>query len=95
MAIIYILICKKCQLKYIGTSGRQLQKRLSDHRGYISSQLESRATGTHFNLPGHSLADLSVNILEQTKVTQNIGGREKNTLLESLTLINMVLTKNG
>ena len=65
--IIYILICKKCQQKYIGTSGRQLQKRLADHRGYISTQVESRATGAHFNLPGHSLADLSVTILEQTK----------------------------
>ena len=62
-----MLICKKCQKKYIGTSGRQLKKRLSDHRGYISSQVESRATGAHFNLPGHSLADLSVTLLEQTK----------------------------
>ena len=65
--IIYILICKKCQQKYIGTSGRQLQKRLADHRGYIFNQVESRATGAHFNLPSHSLADLSVTILEQTK----------------------------
>ena len=49
------------------TSGRQLKHRLADHRGYIINQVVSRATGPHFNLPGHSLADLSVTILEQTK----------------------------
>ena len=41
--------------------------RLADHRGYITNQVLSRATGAHWNLPGHSLADLKVTILEQTK----------------------------
>ena len=46
--------------------------------GYISSQVESRARGAHFNLPGHSLADLSVTILEQTKSDKEYRrGREK------------------
>ena len=64
---IYLLTCQKCKEKYVGTSGRQLKYRLADHRGYIFNQVESRTTGAHFNLPGHSLADLSVTILEQTK----------------------------
>ena len=66
---IYLLQCKKdnCRQRYIGTSGRQLKYRLSDHRGYISNQVVSKATGAHFNLPGHSLADLGVTILEQTR----------------------------
>ena len=62
-----MLECKKCSQRYIGTSGRQLKHRLADHRGYIINQVASRATGAHFNLPGHSLADLSVSVLEQTR----------------------------
>ena len=65
--IIYLIQCKKCDQKYIGTTGRQLKHRLADHRGYIFNQVISRATGAHFNLPGHSLAQLQVTILEQTK----------------------------
>jgi hypothetical protein len=65
--IIYLIQCKKCDQKYIGTTGRQLNHRLADHRGYIFNQVISRATGAHFNLPGHSLAQLQVTILEQTK----------------------------
>ena len=64
-----MLECKKdqCKKRYIGTTGRQLKDRLADHRGYISNQVETKATGAHFNLPGHSLADLLVTILEQTR----------------------------
>ena len=62
-----MLECKKCNQRYIGTTGRTLKFRLADHRGYITNQVESRATGAHFNLPGHSLADLRVRILEQTQ----------------------------
>ena len=40
--------------------------RLADHRGYVTNRVTSQATGEHFNLPGHSLADLSITILEQT-----------------------------
>ena len=36
-------------------------------RGYISNLVLSRATGDHWNQPGHSLADLKVVILEQTR----------------------------
>ena len=61
--IIYLIQCKKCDKKYIGTTGRQLKHRLA----YIFNQVISRATGAHFNLPGHSLAQLKVTILEQTK----------------------------
>ena len=53
--------------RYIGMSGRQPKYRLADHRGYISNLVLSRATGAHWNQPGHSLADLKVVILEQSK----------------------------
>ena len=67
--IVYLLECQKesCKLRYIGSTGRSLKLRLGDHRGYILNQVTSRATGAHWNLPGHSLADLRVTILEQCK----------------------------
>ena len=65
--VIYLLECKRCRLRYIGTTGRQLKHRLAEHRGYITNQVVNTATGAHYNLPGHSLADLKVTILEQTK----------------------------
>ena len=55
--IIYMLECKKCYQRYIGTSGRKFKFRLADHGGYITNQVVSRATGAHFNQPGYSLAD--------------------------------------
>ena len=66
--VIYLLECQKekCQQRYIGTTGRQLKYRIADHRGYITNQVSSKATGAHWNLPGHSLADLRVTVLEQT-----------------------------
>ena len=54
-------------LLQIGSTGRELKHRLADHRGYIQNQVTSRATGAHWNLPGHSLADLRVSVLEQCK----------------------------
>ena len=67
--IIYLLECQKnqCKQRYIGTTGRELKHRLAEHRGYISNLVLSRATGAHWNQPGHSLADLKVVILEQTR----------------------------
>ena len=43
-----------------------LKYRLAEHRGYVTNGVTSQATGEHFNMPGHSLADLSVTIIEQT-----------------------------
>ena len=51
---------------------KKLQKGLlrwnkkDDHRGYVNNLVDS-ATGQHFNQPGHSLADLSVSVIEQVK----------------------------
>ena len=39
-----------------------LKARLFDHRGYINSQVVSATTGEHFNLLGHSLAHMKIQI---------------------------------
>ena len=67
--IVYMLECQKdnCRQRYIGETGRQLRQRIAEHRGYITNQVLTKATGAHWNLPGHSLANLRVTILEQSK----------------------------
>ena len=40
-----------------------LQDRFSEHKGYVVNQHE--ATGNHFNLPGHTISDMEVTILEK------------------------------
>ena len=62
-------MCKKerCKEAYIGETKRLLRSRIADHCGYVRNQKVDTATGTHFNLPGHSLADMTVTVLEQSK----------------------------
>ena len=62
---IYCIECNKCAKQYIGETGRSLQARFSDHRGYVSNRILKKATGYHFNLPGHSIANIEVTILEK------------------------------
>ena len=65
--VVYMIHCNKnnCNSKYIGETGRIFKFRLDEHRGYITNKDESQPTGLHFNLPGHSLANLKATIIEQ------------------------------
>ena len=55
------------QHNYIGQTGRILKNRILEQRGYISKDDTSKATGGHFNLPGHRLSDFTMTILEQVQ----------------------------
>ena len=59
--VIYMLEWKKdsCKMRYIGETKRAIKHHCADHRGYIVNGHTDKATGAHFNLPGHSLADLT------------------------------------
>ena len=43
---------------HIGETGRSLRERFTEHRSNIA--LKQGPTGNHFNLPGHSVADLGI-----------------------------------
>ena len=51
--------------------------RLSDHHGYVLNKDTSTATGLHYNLPGHSLADMSCTVIEQVKKNDLIYRKER------------------
>ena len=83
--MIYMIICntENCMKMYIGESKRGLKFRLADHRGYIVNKNINQATGAHFNLPGHNLANLSVIILEQVKNKSDAYRKEREKYLIS------------
>ena len=58
-----------------------LKNRLSDHRGYITNQVLNVSTGDHFNLPGHSLANVQITILEHVKKNYTMYRKEREKYL--------------
>ena len=74
---VYLIHCEKCGKNYIGESGRLLKNRLSDHKGYITNHVLNVSTGDHFNLPGHSLANVQITILEQVKKNDTMYRKER------------------
>ena len=65
---IYLIECRKerCRQQYIGETGRSIRTRIMEHRGYINNN-KNKATGDHFNLPGHSVNDMRFTVLEKVK----------------------------
>ena len=60
----YAISCSKCGAQYIGETEKTLQKRFSQHLGYVRNDHQNKATGQHFNLPGHSLDNTRVSVIE-------------------------------
>ena len=67
--VVYLIECniETCKKRYVGETERRLKDRLADHRGYATNKVVAQPTGAHFNLPGHSVANLRVTILEEVK----------------------------
>ena len=55
---------RKLQNVCIGETKRMQKFRIYDHCGYINNFIDT-ATGYHFTLPCHSLANLRVTVIEQ------------------------------
>ena len=68
--------------KHILETKRMLKLRLADHCGYVRNQTLDKATGEHFILSCHSLSDLSITVIEQSKINKKKmykKRKEKNT----------------
>ena len=78
--LIYLIECDKencTNNRYIGETSRTLRARLAEHRGYVTNHVTEMATGAHFNLPGHSVANLKITIIEQVKKQSNMYRKER------------------
>ena len=53
------------------------EKSKKAHLGYVRNQTLDKATGEHFSLPGHRLADLSTTFIEQSKRNNNLYRKER------------------
>ena len=62
--VVYATHCIRCGLMYVGETGRSLQSTINGHRAGISKDGQSLLY-EHFRLPGHSIADIKVQILEK------------------------------
>ena len=80
---IYMIECnkEKCKQRYIGETKRSLAKRLSEHKGYITSMFPTKATGNHFNQRGHSVSDVRITILEKMKTSDESYRKERERYL--------------
>ena len=61
--IIYLITCSKCKKQYVGMTTKQLNARIHNHRPNIKRDLTMYMC-IHFNLPDHSVNNLSVQVIE-------------------------------
>ena len=64
-------------MRYIGETKRIMKFRFAEHRGYVTNQILSTPTGEHFNLPGHSIADMNMLILEKVRSQDDLYRKER------------------
>ena len=50
---------------------------MDDHIGYVRNGKNNQATGAHFNLPGHSINDMKMSIIEKVKKDDPIYRKER------------------
>ena len=62
--VVYAIHCIRCGLMYVGETGRSLRSRINGHRAGIIKDGQSLLY-KHFRLPGHSVANIKVQILQK------------------------------
>jgi len=62
--IVYLVSCSKCNMQYVGETGRTLRDRVTDHVSCIRLKKQT-PIGLHFNQAGHSLKNFTILAIEQ------------------------------
>ena len=81
--VVYMIECDKnnCNQRYIGYTQQEYRERMFQHIGYVRNKETQKATGEHFNLPGHGMHNMKFSILEKVKSSDPLYGREREKLL--------------
>ncbi|KAJ8048080.1 hypothetical protein HOLleu_00252 [Holothuria leucospilota] len=59
--VVYVLVCKRCNILYVGETKRRLADRVTEHLRSIKQNLPGFPVATHFNPPSTcSIRDLMV-----------------------------------
>ena len=76
--LVYAITCDRqgCRNnQYIGETMKQLKERFSQHLSAVRStneNIKQTAVGEHFNLPGHSTANMKVTVLEKCRQNSSL-----------------------
>ena len=83
-----------CKQRCIEETHRNLHDIICEHIGYIRTRKLDKATGKHFNFPGHSLSNRKKMILEKKlrSTTHNTVRNVKNTISKNSTCFTEELT---
>ena len=77
--------CKRCKKQYIGETKRTIRERFTEHRPATKNPSHANASAavpTHFNLPDHSIEDMTLIPLELLQPTLNTAhGKAKEAYL--------------
>ena len=63
--MVYLIECKRCTIQYVEEMENALRVRLTGHRSDIKNHRIEKLVAKHFSLPGHSIDDLKVMIIEK------------------------------
>ena len=74
-SVVYLIECSECGIQYVGMTKNALQKRFTSHRSDIRHE-EKTSVAKHFNLPGHSMEDLTIMIIDQEDDVTTLRERE-------------------
>ena len=58
---------QNCKARYVGKTERFLHDRICEHIGDVRTRKLEKPVAKHFNLPGHSLSDITATIIEKVK----------------------------
>ena len=64
--IVYLITCTKCDIYYVGETGRAFRARIYEHKLSANKQKDNRTTpvSKHFTGKGHSVRNMQFSILE-------------------------------
>ena len=74
--IIYLVTCTKCKKQYVGYTRNQLNERVNKHRSTILRD-ETIYFCIHFNLPGHDLNNISIQVIDKANTLNELRRLEK------------------
>ena len=63
--VVYLIECTNCEKQYVGMTTRALHKRFNEHMSDIMNKRTRKTVAEHFNLPGHSMEDLTIMVIDQ------------------------------
>ena len=63
--LVYLILCKRCRLQYVGKTENALHIWMNGHRSDIRTRRTEKTVAVHFCQPDHSMVDLEVGGIEK------------------------------